>query len=104
LLSRATLTLTHAGLNTVLDSLTCGVPLVAVPITYEQPAIASRVAWCCAGRVIPFSKLNAQRLRAAIEQVLTDSSYKLNAQRVRASIEEAGGVKRAADLIERFLP
>ena len=45
LLARAQLTLTHAGLNTVLDSLTHGVPMVAVPITYEQPAIARRVEW-----------------------------------------------------------
>ncbi|HET9370993.1 MAG TPA: glycosyltransferase, partial [Vicinamibacterales bacterium] len=43
LLERASLTLTHAGLNTVLDSLAAGVPVVAVPITYEQPAIARRL-------------------------------------------------------------
>ena len=41
--------LTHAGLNTVLDSLAAGTPLVAMPITYEQPAIAARVAACGAG-------------------------------------------------------
>jgi zeaxanthin glucosyltransferase len=104
LLSRASLTLTHAGLNTVLDSLSCGVPLVAVPITYEQPAIGKRVEWCGAGRVVPFPKLNPDRLRAAIGDVLTDTSYKRNAERVRDSIRQAGGVKRAAELIEGFLP
>lgn len=103
LLSRASLTLTHAGLNTVLDSLACGVPLVAVPITYEQPAIASRVQWCGAGRVAPFSRLNPERLRTALCNVLTDPAYRASAQRVRNSIREAGGVKRAADLIERLL-
>jgi len=39
LLAKARLTITHAGLNTVLDSLSNGVPLVAIPITYEQPGI-----------------------------------------------------------------
>jgi len=33
LLAKARLTITHAGLNTVLDSLSNGVPLVAIPIT-----------------------------------------------------------------------
>lgn len=99
LLARATLTLTHAGLNTVLDSLTYGVPLVAVPITFEQPGIASRIEWCGAGRIVPFSKLTVDRLREAIGEVLTKSSYKKNAERVRDSIAESGGVKRAADLI-----
>ena len=103
LLSRASLTLTHAGLNTVLDSLACGVPLVAVPITYEQPAIARRVEWCGAGRVVPFSKLDAGRLRAAIRDVLANPSFKASADRVRDSIRQAGGVTRAADLIESLL-
>jgi zeaxanthin glucosyltransferase len=102
-LERASLTLTHAGLNTVLDSLSCGVPLVAVPITYEQPAIARRVEWCGAGRAIAFSKLNADGLRALLGEVMGNGRYKANAERVRESIRQAGGVKRAADLIEGFL-
>lgn len=99
-LARASLTLTHAGLNTVLDSLMCGVPLVAVPITYEQPAIATRVRWTGVGQVVPFSKLNVPRLRAAIGNVLTDPSYRTRAQMVARSIREAGGASRAADIIE----
>ena len=66
-LAHAQLTLTHAGLNTVLDSLTFGVPLLAVPITYEQPAIASRIRWCDVGEVIPYADVTADRLRKIIE-------------------------------------
>ena len=99
-LARARLTLTHAGLNTVLDSLTYGVPLIAVPITYEQPAIASRVSWSGAGRVLSLNKLTADRLRDAIQAVLRDPAYTSNAQVVRHSIENAGGVARAADIVE----
>lgn len=102
-LARASLTVTHAGLNTVLDSLSCGVPLVAVPITYEQPAIARRVEWCGAGRSIAFRELNAERLRAMVREVMREPSYKANAERVQESIRQAGGVKRAADLIESLV-
>lgn len=102
-LARARLTLTHAGLNTVLDSLGFGVPLVAVPITYEQPAIARRVSWCGAGEVVSFKGLNVPRLRDAIGRILSDNSYTLQAQKVQRSIAEAGGVRRAADLIEQSL-
>jgi MGT family glycosyltransferase len=101
-LARARLTLTHAGLNTVLDSLACGVPLVTVPITYEQPAIAKRVEWSGTGRVVPFSKLQLASLREAIQAVLRDNSYRAQAQRVRESIERAGGVRTAADVIEKL--
>jgi zeaxanthin glucosyltransferase len=103
LLERASLTLTHAGLNTVLDSLTYGVPIVTMPITFEQPGIARRVHWCGAGRTVRFSKLNAPRLRTAIQDVLGNGEYKRSAERVRESIRQAGGVRRAADLIEQFL-
>ena len=61
LLERAHLTLTHAGLNTVLDSLAHGVPLVAVPITYEQPSIARRVEWHACGESISLPQLNLRR-------------------------------------------
>ena len=53
LLARASLTITHAGLNTVLDSLGRGVPLVAIPLTYEQPAIAGGLEG--GGRMYTFS-------------------------------------------------
>src|SRR6185503_13104054 len=66
LLARAALTITHAGLNTVLDSLANGVPLVTVPITYEQPAIARRVEWTGSGRSIPLAQLNADRLKVIV--------------------------------------
>lgn len=99
LLARASLTLTHAGLNTVLDSLTYGVPLVAVPITFEQPGIASRIEWSGTGRIVRFSELSAERLRAAMRAVLNERSYKANAERVRDSIAQSGGVRRAADVI-----
>jgi zeaxanthin glucosyltransferase len=100
-LRHASLTLTHAGLNTVLDSLKCGVPLVAVPITYEQPAIASRLRWTGAGKVLPFRKLKLERLRQAIERVLADSAYVRNAQLLQDSIAQAGGVTTAVSIIEK---
>lgn len=101
-LSRARLTLTHAGLNTVLDSLTHGVPLVAVPITYEQPAIAERIRWTGTGEVLPLKKLNAPALRQAIVRVLDTPGYADRAHAVAQSIREGGGARGAADSIERF--
>ncbi|MEO0648321.1 MAG: glycosyltransferase, partial [Cyanobacteria bacterium J06650_10] len=45
LLKKATLTITHSGMNTVLECLSNGVPIVAIPIANDQPGIASRVVW-----------------------------------------------------------
>jgi len=102
LLSRASLTLTHGGLNTVLDSLACGVPLLAIPLTYEQPAIAQRVRWVGAGEMIGASRLHPARLRAQLKKLLVDRTYAENAKRIADAIRAAGGVHRAGDLIERI--
>jgi zeaxanthin glucosyltransferase len=100
LLARATLTITHAGLNTVLDSLAHGVPLVTVPITYEQPAISARVEWTGVGRSIPLARLDARCLAEVLREVLDQPTYRSNAQRMAEAIRAAGGVTRAADIVE----
>ncbi|KAB8314689.1 glycosyltransferase [Tolypothrix campylonemoides VB511288] len=102
-IAKASLTITHGGLNTVLDSLSHGVPLIAIPITYEQPGNAARIKWTGTGEVIPLSSLSIPKLRATIEQVLTQDFYLNNALRVKRSLQSAGGVKRAADIVEQSI-
>jgi zeaxanthin glucosyltransferase len=102
-LKHAMLTITHGGLNTVLDSLSCGVPMVVMPINYEQPAIAERVRWAGLGEVVPFASLSATRLREVVQTVLEQKSYRNRAYSMAQSITEAGGVRRCADLVETAL-
>ncbi len=99
-LAKAALTLTHAGLNTVLDSLSQGVPLVAVPITYEQPAIASRIRWCGVGCVTKMAALEPFMLSRIIHKVLEDPAARMGAKRLQNAILQSGGVKKAVNLIE----
>ncbi len=101
LLRKARLALTHAGLNTVLDALRSGVPIVAVPITYEQPAIAARVEWAGVGKQLPLKRLTAPRLRATIRQVLDNQAYTQQSRRLAEAIGRAGGVEEAARIIEQ---
>jgi MGT family glycosyltransferase len=103
LLQKATLTITHCGMNTTLESLTNGVPMVAIPVTNDQPGIAARVAWTGAGEVVPLAKLNVSRLRTAVKRVLTEDTYKKNASSLQAAIRGAGGVSRAADIVEQVI-
>jgi MGT family glycosyltransferase len=103
LLEKTTLTITHAGMNTTLESLTKGVPMVAIPITNDQPGVASRIVWSGCGEAVTLKKLNVSRLRTAIQKVLTQESYQNNALRLQNAINTAGGVSRAADIIEQVV-
>ena len=57
LLKRSALCITHAGLNTTLESLTQGVPMVAIPVTNDQPGVAARIAYTETGRFLPLHQL-----------------------------------------------
>lgn len=103
LLKKATLTVTHAGLNTTLESLGNGVPMVAIPITNDQPGVAARIAWTGTGEFISPKRLSTPKLQHAIKQVLTETSYQKNAVRLRNAIRAAGGVNRAADIVEQVI-
>ncbi len=101
LLQKAALVITHGGMNTVLESLTNGVPMVAIPVTNDQPGTAARIAWTGAGEAVPLKKLSVESLQKAVKQVLAEDSYKKNALRLQEGIKQAGGVKKAADIIEQ---
>ncbi|MBD2535693.1 glycosyltransferase [Nostoc flagelliforme FACHB-838] len=103
LLQKANLTITHAGMNTTLESLNNGVPMVAIPVANDQPGVAARVAWAGAGEAIPLSRVNVPKLRTAIQKVLTEDSYKQNAVRLQEAIRKAGGVSRAIDIVEQVV-
>jgi len=103
LLGKAALAITHAGLNTVLDALSAGVPMVTVPVTNDQPGIAARVAWTGAGKTLPLKRVTVGRLRSLVRRVRQDTAYRAAAERIRQSIQAAGGAPRAAEIIEKSL-
>lgn len=100
LLRRASLTITHAGMNTAMEALSQGVPLVCLPVTNDQPAIAARVEWTKTGLVVPLRKLSSDRLRTAVGRVLDEATFRKNAANMQAAIEQAGGLPRAAEIVE----
>src|SRR6516165_4949477 len=69
LLKRAALCITHAGLNTTLESLARGVPMVAIPIGYDQPGVATRIAYHRVGEFVEIGNLTARRLSELIAKV-----------------------------------
>ncbi|MDY6898687.1 MAG: glycosyltransferase, partial [Cyanobacteriota bacterium] len=103
LLEKATLMITHAGMNTTMECLKHGVPMVAIPVANDQPGVAARIAWNGAGEAIALKKLTVSKLRETIKRVLTEDSYKQNALRLQTATLNAGGVKRAADIIEEAI-
>lgn len=103
LLRLASACITHAGLNTILESLAQGVPQVAVPITFDQPGVAARIAYSQTGVVTSLDKLTPDHLSDLLDEVLINSTYRANAQQLQWKIVEANGLSVAADVVEEAL-
>jgi MGT family glycosyltransferase len=101
LLKRAELCITHAGLNTTLESLAEGVPMVAIPIGYEQPGVACRIAFHGVGEFVELGDLTARRLTELIAKVKSNPSYRDKAHWFQKTIKEKRGLDVAADIVER---
>ena len=71
LIRRASLAITHGGLNTVLECLTHGVPMVVMPVTNDQPGVGTRVEWAKVGRARAVGKVEIAWLRGRSERCCT---------------------------------
>ena len=103
LVRRAAAVITHAGLNTVLETLNEGVPLVALPQGNDQPGVAARVAASGAGVVLTRRNVTVAKVRAAVRTVLEDARYRAASARLQAEMKAVDGLARAADVIEQAL-
>lgn len=93
----------HGGFNTVLDALAAGVPIVALPIAFEQPGTAARLAWAGAGVMLSPKRLSARRLSVQVQRVMTEPHFRLAALRLSDGMSTAGGAARAAGRISEAL-
>jgi MGT family glycosyltransferase len=100
LIRRSVLTISHGGLNTALESLAQGVPMVVLPVAYDQPGVGARVEQSGVGLSIPVGRLTVERLREAVRNILGDPAYRVRAGRIRSIIKAADGLNWAAELIE----
>jgi zeaxanthin glucosyltransferase len=103
LLKRAALAITHGGLNSVMEALAAGVPLLAIPITGDQFGVASRIVYTGVGEVVPAAKCNAFRIAAAARKILGMAGYRERECAIGAAIRRTQGAVSAAAIIEEVV-
>ncbi len=96
-LEKADVFVTHAGMNSVSESLYHSVPLLMVPQTSEQQGVASHVEKLGAG--ILLKKQNERTLLRGISELLTNDNYHEHAKKISRGFQNCPGAKGAADKI-----
>lgn len=100
-LKRADVFLTHCGMNSVNESICCGVPMVLFPQHSEEALVAEQAERAGAG--VRLKSMRPSSLRKAVFHVLETEPYRQNARRMSAVFRGAGGAAKAADVIETVI-
>ncbi|HTK05996.1 MAG TPA: macrolide family glycosyltransferase [Ktedonobacteraceae bacterium] len=94
--------ITHGGMNSTMEALYYGIPLVVIPQMVEQAMTARRVSELQLGLAIEPEQVTVEALQAAVREVLNNPGYKERATQMQGEIQQAGGYTRAADAILAF--
>ncbi len=101
-LKRADIFVTHGGMNSVMEGLSNGVPLVVVPQSGEQMLSAQRVEQLGMGVALHPREVTISTLRKAVDQISSQSSYRERARALQEDIRLAGGYQAAVDAITTY--
>jgi UDP:flavonoid glycosyltransferase YjiC (YdhE family) len=97
------LVISHGGSGSVVGALAHGLPVVLLPIGADQPHNADQCVRLGVGKELDPIAVAPQDVRAAVTEVLADSSYRQAAERVRAEILGLPEPARAVPLLERLV-
>jgi MGT family glycosyltransferase len=105
LLEQVNLFITHVGMNSVNESICCGVPMLMFPHQFEQKMIARRVEELGIGRAMSIKKLSPEMLYENATTLIDDSRYKSQAINYKAIFteEEKTSHSKAADAILNYV-
>lgn len=103
ILPHANIFISHGGVNSVMESLWFGVPLVMVPQSSDQPVVAARVAEMGLGITLDNKALTSQQLREAVAKVNFDTGLKRRVEEMQSILHKQAGATRGADLLQQYV-
>lgn len=104
ILKRASLFVTHCGMNSTNESIYYAVPMINVPLSADQPLVAHRVAnELGLGVYVDFVNMKVETFKNALLQVLNDDSYHERIYRFSQLSRQSNGKITSADKIIEHL-
>jgi MGT family glycosyltransferase len=100
ILPHVDLVITHAGNNTTTECFHYGLPMIALPLFWDQYDNAQRVHETGHGLRLPTYSFGDQELLDAVEKMLADTAVREKMRAVSTRVQADPGRIRAASLIE----
>lgn len=101
--AQADAVVSHAGLNTALDALAAGTPVLALPIAFDQPGVAARLVHAGAGLRLRPALASTASIEKLLRRLLDEPGFAQRARTLGADVEHSGGMARAVGIVEAAL-
>ena len=95
--------ITHGGMNSVMEALYYGIPLVVVPQMPEQALTAQQIVAGGLGIQLDKKNLTAGALREAVMQLRENPAFRAQAKKMQEIVKKSGGYGEAVNTIQRFV-
>jgi len=77
--------------------------MVAIPVGYDQPGVASRIAYHGVGEFIEVNDVTPDSLQACVQRVLNTTSYGDHARSFQKILKDTPGLDIAAEILEEAM-
>ncbi len=95
--------ISHGGMNSTMESLYYGVPLVVLPQMAEQAMTARQVQKLGLGVALDGKEVPADDLLYAVQQITNDAAFAQRVQAMQQTLHEAGGYRKATDALIEYV-
>ena len=103
ILKHTQLFITHAGMNSVQESIYFEVPMIVIPQTFEQSMNAVRAETLGVAKYLKMNNLDSESLKKASVEILNKPpKMQIELKKISTSYKKAGGYKRAVDGIFHY--
>ncbi len=102
LLERAAVYLTHCGASSIKESVHFGVPMVAIPVYFDQPLNAEMLEARGLGVKLDFRRCTPSDVARAIDDVRKDPRYRDAVHKIQAQIAANTSFERTMALLEKL--
>ncbi|MCS0588959.1 glycosyltransferase [Massilia norwichensis] len=102
-LAQADAVVSHAGINTVMDAVEARTPILAMPVTFDQPGTATRVLHAGIGLRASARLAGPGTIERQLRRLFDEPQFGEQLDVQAASLAQAGGTPRAADIVEAAL-
>jgi UDP:flavonoid glycosyltransferase YjiC (YdhE family) len=93
----------HGGFSSVKEAIFMGVPMLLIPLAYDEPGNAARVVYHGLGLRLDRGQVSPDTLGNSIDRLLNDGSFLANARRMSQKFIEVEQRSPACEIIEKML-